>query len=132
VRATRAPEELSVDDLRPLIVEEGCGLRPARRGGTRLAVDWIPAGPSSDDKVPVVFNYGCVFALVLAMVLGAELTTRRHGGYGFQSSWGSASVALRLLESALAKGEAAKDTLNTAAASRSAGDSAKNEVACLW
>jgi hypothetical protein len=27
----------------------------------------------------------------------------RHGGYGFQSSWGSASIALELLETALAK-----------------------------
>jgi aromatic ring-opening dioxygenase LigB subunit len=26
----------------------------------------------------------------------------RHGGYGYISSWGSASVALNLLESALA------------------------------
>jgi hypothetical protein len=40
-----------------------------------------------------------------------------HGGYGFQSSWGSASMALELLEGALKEGESAKDSLNKMAAS---------------
>jgi hypothetical protein len=39
-----------------------------------------------------------------------------HGGYGFQSSWGSASMALELLEGALKDGESAKDSLNKMAA----------------
>jgi hypothetical protein len=60
IREKCSPEQLSVDDVRPLVVEEGCGLRPARRGGIRLEVEWIPAGPNSGTRVPVVFNYGCV------------------------------------------------------------------------
>ncbi|KAF7796113.1 hypothetical protein EIP86_007286 [Pleurotus ostreatoroseus] len=74
-----APPELretsTVDDLRSLIVEEGCGFRPARKGGIRLEADWAE-GPQG--KIPLIFNYG-------------------HGGGGYQSSWGSASVALELL-----------------------------------
>jgi hypothetical protein len=40
----------------------------------------------------------------------------RHGGYGFQSSWGSARLAFELLQGALARGEAARDELNATAA----------------
>ncbi|KAL0576846.1 hypothetical protein V5O48_005143 [Marasmius crinis-equi] len=80
VRAERKP---TVDDLRPLIVEAGCGLRPARKGGIRL--ESLPFQlPGRDRKVPVITNYG-------------------HGGSGFQTSWGSASVALGLLDEALSK-----------------------------
>ncbi|KAI8986661.1 D-amino-acid oxidase [Trametes punicea] len=71
----------TVDDLRPLILEEGCGLRPQRRGGIRLELEWVQ-GRKGQGKVPVVLNYG-------------------HGGGGYQSSWGSASIALELLEKAL-------------------------------
>ncbi|GBE89089.1 D-amino-acid oxidase [Sparassis crispa] len=78
VRAERAP---TVEDLYPLIQEEGCGFRPARAGGIRLGVEWVDT-PGKKGKIPVVFNYG-------------------HGGGGYQSSWGSASVALDLLEKAL-------------------------------
>lgn len=52
IRDARAP---TIDDLRPLIVEEGCGFRPSRKGGIRLDVDWIASG---DKQIPVVFNYG--------------------------------------------------------------------------
>ncbi|KAJ7576685.1 hypothetical protein C8J56DRAFT_1117062 [Mycena floridula] len=62
------------------IVEDGCSLRPARKGGIWLEVD-------SYKGVPLVFNYG-------------------HGGYGFQSSWGSATIALKLLDGTMKKGEA--------------------------
>ncbi|KAI6035976.1 hypothetical protein BKA83DRAFT_107285 [Pisolithus microcarpus] len=65
ILAERMP---TVDDLRPLIVDEGCGLRPGRKSGIRLATEW-PEGTA---------------------------------GMGFQSSWGSASVALNFLEEALA------------------------------
>ncbi|KAJ3546374.1 hypothetical protein NM688_g5521 [Phlebia brevispora] len=78
VRELRAP---TVDDLRPIVLEEGCGFRPARKGGIRLEVEWIEG---AKEKIPVVFNYG-------------------HGGGGYQSSWGSASIALELLEDALRK-----------------------------
>ncbi|KAI6040638.1 hypothetical protein EDC04DRAFT_2602408 [Pisolithus marmoratus] len=78
IRAERTP---TIDDLRPLIVDEGCGLRPGRKSGIRLATEWPDVG--SQTKIPVVYNYG-------------------HSGMGFQSSWGSASIALNLLEEALA------------------------------
>ncbi|KAJ6611007.1 D-amino-acid oxidase [Mycena sp. CBHHK59/15] len=77
IRAQRQP---TVEDLQPIIIEEGCGLRPGRKGGIRLEVEW--AVGKDQTKVPVVFNYG-------------------HGGYGYQSSWGSAALALDLLEGAL-------------------------------
>ncbi|KAF7300704.1 Nuclear export factor [Mycena chlorophos] len=73
----RAQREATIEDLTPLIIEEGCGLRPGRKGGIRLEVEWVR-------NVPVVYNYG-------------------HGGYGYQSSWGSATLALELLEKALAE-----------------------------
>ncbi|KAF9457140.1 D-amino-acid oxidase [Collybia nuda] len=78
VRNQRAP---TLEDILPLVIEEGCGLRPARKDGIRLETEWFAAG-KSDIKVPVIYNYG-------------------HGGYGFQSSWGSADIALRLLEEAI-------------------------------
>ncbi|CCM01224.1 uncharacterized protein FIBRA_03272 [Fibroporia radiculosa] len=78
VRAVREP---TVDDIRSLILEEGVGLRPARKGGIRLDVEWIE-GRKGQGKIPMVFNYG-------------------HSGAGFQSSWGSASIALDLLEKSL-------------------------------
>ncbi len=52
---TSAP---SVEDLRPLIIEEGCGLRPARRGGIRLEADWLDVDPVG--KIPVIHHYGYV------------------------------------------------------------------------
>ncbi|KAI0777177.1 D-amino-acid oxidase [Trametes elegans] len=80
--AIRAERPGTIDDLRPLILEEGCGFRPQRKDGIRLDVEWVP-GSQGQGKVPVVHNYG-------------------HGGGGYQSSWGSASIALDLLEKALA------------------------------
>jgi len=62
------------EDLVPLIIEEGCGLRPGREGGIRLERETVSG-------IPVVHNYG-------------------HAGYGYQASWGSASVALKLLNEA--------------------------------
>ncbi|KAL1743018.1 FAD dependent oxidoreductase [Schizophyllum fasciatum] len=90
VRSSKAKEGApTVDDLRPLIVMEGCGLRPAREGGIRLEVEWVAAGGGASDgeerRTPVVYNYG-------------------HAGYGFQSSWGSASIAVGLVEKALTEG----------------------------
>lgn len=70
VRAQRTPTIEDID-----IIEDGCGLRPARRSGIRSEVDWR-------GKVPIVYNYG-------------------HGGYGYQSSWGSARAALELLNGAV-------------------------------
>ncbi|KAG6808549.1 hypothetical protein H0H92_003759 [Tricholoma furcatifolium] len=77
----RAQREPTLEDVLPLVIEAGCGFRPGRKGGVRLDVEWREVG-DSEMTVPVVFNYG-------------------HGGYGFQSSWGSADIAYNLLEEAL-------------------------------
>lgn len=68
---TKSP---TYEDLIPLVVEDGCGFRPGRKGGIRLERETVSG-------TPVIHNYG-------------------HAGYGFQSSWGSASVALKLLNEA--------------------------------
>ncbi|KAJ7719215.1 D-amino-acid oxidase [Mycena olivaceomarginata] len=75
-RDGRAP---TVGDLYPLIVEEGVGLRPEREGGIRIEAEWVEA---NGVKAPVVFHYG-------------------HGSSGFESSWGSAAMAVELLEKVL-------------------------------
>ncbi|KAF8321060.1 uncharacterized protein EI90DRAFT_3020460 [Cantharellus anzutake] len=85
------PRKVTVDDLRPFIIEEGCGLRPARKGGIRFEVDWLSAAESTESgadengrsgKIPVIHHYG-------------------HGGFGYQSSWGSAEKAVDLLQTVL-------------------------------
>lgn len=53
VRASREP---TVEDLEALIVDEGCGLRPARKGGIRLEAGSLERGEGG--KIPVVYNYG--------------------------------------------------------------------------
>ncbi|EPQ53595.1 D-aspartate oxidase [Gloeophyllum trabeum ATCC 11539] len=83
-QSIRDQREPTVDDLLPLVIEEGCGLRPARKGGIRLEVEWHASADGQGRRLPIVHNYG-------------------HGGDGFQASWGSASVALELLENALAQ-----------------------------
>jgi len=82
--SVRDKREPTVEDLKPLIVEEGCGFRPARKGGIRLQCEWVAVPGSEGQTVPIIHNYG-------------------HGGYGFQASWGSALAALTLLEDAFAK-----------------------------
>lgn len=73
----------TIADIEPHVVEHGCGLRPARKGGIRLESGKVQVGgPFGGRSVPVVYNYG-------------------HAGAGYQSSWGTASLAARLLEEAL-------------------------------
>lgn len=58
-----APPNISsptVDDLRPLIIEVGCGLRPAREGGIRLEIGRVASPDKQGKMIPVVFNYGYV------------------------------------------------------------------------
>ncbi|KAG5643697.1 hypothetical protein DXG03_009746 [Asterophora parasitica] len=102
VRTERTP---TLDDVLPLVIEEGCGFRPGRTGGIRLDVEWRVAGSSAKAKaVPVVFNYGYVSlqgSLECICSRGRRNVSDRHGGYGFQSSWGSADIAARLLEEAI-------------------------------
>lgn len=47
-----------VDDLLPLIIEEGCGLRPARNGGIRLEMEWAKSARDKGHDIPIVHNYG--------------------------------------------------------------------------
>ncbi|KAI9444298.1 hypothetical protein H4582DRAFT_2071850 [Lactarius indigo] len=82
--SVRNGREPTVEDLKPLIIEEGCGLRPARKGGIRIQSEWVTVPGSEGHIVPIIHNYG-------------------HGGYGFQTSWGSALAVLTLLEGAFAK-----------------------------
>jgi len=82
--SVRNEREPTIEDLKALIIEEGCGLRPARMGGIRLHSEWVADPGSEGHMVPIIHNYG-------------------HGGYGFQTSWGSALAALTLLEGAFAK-----------------------------
>ncbi|KAJ3520004.1 hypothetical protein NMY22_g12939 [Coprinellus aureogranulatus] len=74
-------EKPTVEDVLPLVVEEGCGFRPGRIGGLRLEAGSIQV-PKTDKTIPVVYNYG-------------------HAGAGYISSFGSARVSLELLENAL-------------------------------
>ncbi|KAF5376199.1 hypothetical protein D9757_009327 [Collybiopsis confluens] len=88
-------ESITLDDLleqiKPIMVEEGCGLRPARRGGVRIergdveidSVDGSSGKKVHKKTVPIIHNYG-------------------HSGSGYQSSWGSSNRAVRLLEEAIA------------------------------
>ena len=76
----REKREGTIEDLRALIVEEGCGFRPSRKGGISFDTQWVK-GPNGE--IPVISNYG-------------------HGGGGYQSSWGSATVAVERLEGAVA------------------------------
>ena len=52
----RAQREPTVDDLRAIMLEEGCGFRPARKGGIRLEVEWTENG--GKERIPAVHNYG--------------------------------------------------------------------------
>ncbi|GAA5978430.1 hypothetical protein JCM5350_001164 [Sporobolomyces pararoseus] len=74
-------ENGTIDDLE--VVEEAVGLRPTREGGIRLEVEEV-AKEGSGGKIKVVHHYG-------------------HGGYGYQSSWGSAEAAVDLVDKALGR-----------------------------
>lgn len=57
------------------IIRHGVGLRPMRDGGPRVEKEKI-------DGIWTIHNYG-------------------HGGYGYQSSYGTADMAIKLVEDAL-------------------------------
>ncbi|KAK3628328.1 D-amino acid oxidase [Elasticomyces elasticus] len=67
------PEGKGIEALS--IIRHGVGLRPMRKGGMRVEKEVI-------DGVAVVHNYG-------------------HGGYGYQTSYGAAQAAERLVKEAL-------------------------------
>ena len=54
IRVERKP---TIDDVSPHIISEGCGFRPARKGGIRLEVEWTE-GIGGRGRVPVIHNYG--------------------------------------------------------------------------
>jgi hypothetical protein len=45
-----------VEDLLPLVVEEACGLRPKRKGGFRIELEYMET--TNGRRIPVVHNYG--------------------------------------------------------------------------
>jgi D-amino-acid oxidase len=53
----RAP---TVDEVVPIVVESGCGLRPARKSGLRIERDILEIEGTGlkSRKIPVVYNYG--------------------------------------------------------------------------
>lgn len=52
----------TIADLEPHIVEHGCGLRPARKGGIRTESGKVKVGGvSGGQEVAIVYNYGYVF-----------------------------------------------------------------------
>ncbi|KAF6744877.1 D-amino-acid oxidase [Ephemerocybe angulata] len=81
LRSAGADAAPTVEDILPFVVEEGCGFRPGRKGGLRLEAGNVKV-PLTDKTIPVVYNYG-------------------HAGSGYIASFGSARVALELLETAL-------------------------------
>jgi hypothetical protein len=68
------------------VIRHGVGLRPMREGGPRIEAETLKGKGSS---LSVVHCYG-------------------HGGYGYQSSYGSADMALGLVYKTLKLKEVAK------------------------
>ncbi|KAJ9100640.1 hypothetical protein QFC21_003684 [Naganishia friedmannii] len=85
-KCTDRDPKVMVEELRKLIVEEGAGLRPARKGGVRIESEDIMLG-NGTVTVPLVHHYG-------------------HSGAGYQASFGSA----RLCMEEVARRISAKDT----------------------
>ncbi|KAI8972098.1 FAD dependent oxidoreductase [Pilobolus umbonatus] len=61
------------------IIQSSVGLRPTRSGGPRFENEWIVSPLDPQHRVKVTHGYG-------------------HGGYGVQSSWGSAEYIIELME----------------------------------
>ncbi|KAJ2706142.1 hypothetical protein FB645_001899 [Coemansia sp. IMI 203386] len=64
-----------VEELRKKIIAINVGFRPSRKGGPRLEVQRM-------GEIAVIHNYG-------------------QSSYGYQTSWGYASIAVRMLDAAL-------------------------------
>ncbi|KAF9046292.1 D-amino-acid oxidase [Panaeolus papilionaceus] len=79
----REQQTPTIDDLIPLIVDEGCGFRPSREGGFRVELNRYEfkdfLNPALTRLVPVVYNYG-------------------HGAEGYISSIGCADLVVELLQ----------------------------------
>jgi len=46
----------TVEELELLVIDTGCGFRPARRGGIRLEAEWAVNG--KETRISVIYNYG--------------------------------------------------------------------------
>ncbi|KAJ3496515.1 hypothetical protein NLJ89_g10475 [Agrocybe chaxingu] len=66
-----------VETLLPLVIGEGCGLRPMRKEGLDISARYMD--PPTGKRIPVVHNFG-------------------HGAAGYIESYGSADLALKLME----------------------------------
>lgn len=86
-------QEPTLENLKSIVIEHGCGLRPGRKGGIRLETSYTEG--RDGEKVPLVFNYG--YAHKLPSLSTILTPTLRHAGYGYESSWGSASWVLEEL-----------------------------------
>lgn len=93
--AIRRERKATVEDILPLILEEGCGFRPSRTGGIRLESEIMVE--KEGKEVIVVHNYGWVTPPTDRRKI-MNVSFCRHSGYGYLSCFGSASMALELLE----------------------------------
>ena len=61
------------------VVDLFVGLRPGRKGGIRLELEWVPISQTNDrGSLPVIHSYG-------------------YGGAGYSLSWGAAQEVLKLV-----------------------------------
>ncbi|KAI8344050.1 hypothetical protein BC941DRAFT_407623 [Chlamydoabsidia padenii] len=74
--------ELSTDDHPLVILRHAVGFRPTRKGGVRIENERYDLG--NEKYLVVTHGYG-------------------HGGFGFQSSWGSSALISRLVEKGLSE-----------------------------
>lgn len=58
----RALRTSTLQDILLPVVEKNCGLRPVRKGGIQLEVEWFPSG-TDGQKVPVAYNHVQLFRL---------------------------------------------------------------------
>jgi hypothetical protein len=101
-------DKRDINDLE--VIEECVGLRPTRKGGIRLETTTLSRPILA---FPVVFrslnfrrgrqycsDYTQLWVSAELLLLTAtELKLSRHGGAGYQASWGSARRAVDLLKS---------------------------------
>ncbi|KII94267.1 hypothetical protein PLICRDRAFT_36518 [Plicaturopsis crispa FD-325 SS-3] len=80
------------EDPRTRILAHGVGLRPGRKGGPRVEVEWVEL-PLKGALVPTPGE-------TLTMAHGKRLVIHAYGfgGAGYQNSWGAAEEVQRLLE----------------------------------
>lgn len=96
------------------VVRHGVGLRPVREGGPRVELEWMTHArdveTESDQQRPVNQANGNTGSSPPSSGSGIWIVHQYgHGGAGYQSSYGSAQAAVRLVEEALQKNKAGKE-----------------------